>query len=98
MKNNWKMKKYFLFFGMILVLSLAAFYNFHINESTNTEDVYNNNKLNLKLGGYWDLTGSPILIDDSNPTMNWSYTSSHYDWCSGSGTWNDPYMSHNLKF
>lgn len=95
MKNNWKMKKYFLFFGMILVLSLATFYNFHINESTNTEDVYKNNRINLETAGYWDLT-TPILIDDSNPTMNWSYTSSHYDWCSGSGTWNDPYLIENV--
>ena len=96
MKNNWKMKKCFLFFSMILVLSLATFYNFHINESTNTEDVYKNNKINLETAGYWVLTGSPILIDDSVPAINWSTTASTYDWCSGSGTWNDPYLIENV--
>ena len=96
MKNNWKMKRCFLFFGMILVLSLATFYNFNISESTNTEDVYKNNKINLKTAGYWDLTGSPILIDDSDITKNWSYTASTYDWCSGNGTWNEPYLIENV--
>ena len=96
MKNNWKMKKCFLFFSMILVLSLATFYNFHINESTNTEDVYKNNKINLETAGHWVLTGSPILIDDSVPAINWSTTASTYDWCSGSGTWNDPYLIENV--
>lgn len=95
MKNNWKMKKYFLFFGMILVLSLATFYNFHITESTNTEDVYKKNKINLETAGYWVLT-TPILIDDSVPAINWSTTASTYDWCSGSGTWNDPYLIENV--
>ena len=96
MKNNWKMKKYFLFFGMILVLSLATFYNFHINENTSTEDVYKKNKINLETAGYWDLTGTPIEIDDSDITKNWSITASTEDWCSGSGTWNDPYLIENV--
>ncbi|MBY9015585.1 MAG: right-handed parallel beta-helix repeat-containing protein [Candidatus Lokiarchaeota archaeon] len=96
MKNNWKTKKCVLFFGMILVLSLATFYSFHINKSTNTEDAYNNNKINLKTAGYWDLTGTLILIDDSDITKNWSYTAATYDWCSGSGTWNDPYLIENV--
>ncbi len=96
MKNNWKMKKCFLFFGMILVLTLATFYNFHMNERTKTEDVYKNTKINLKTAGYWDLTGVLIDIDDSNPSKNWSHTASTYDWCSGSGTWNDPYVIENV--
>lgn len=40
----------------------------------------------------WNLTGSPISIDDSNPNANWSYTALNYDWCSGSGSWSDPYV------
>ena len=96
MKNNWKMKKFFLFFGMILVFTLAPFYNFHITERTSAEQVYKDTKINLKNAGYWDLTGSLIDIDDSNPTKNWSYTASTYDWCSGSGTWNDPYQIENV--
>ncbi|GAH40211.1 unnamed protein product, partial [marine sediment metagenome] len=63
-------------------------YNFH---TKNTIDF-----IDLKNAGYWDLTGSNILIDDLDPTKNWSYTASQYDWCSGSGTWNDPYIIENV--
>lgn len=95
MKNNWKMKKCYLLFGMILIFSLSTFYNFHINENTSTEDVYKKNIINLETAGYWVLT-TPILIDDSVPAINWSSTASTYDWCSGSGTWNDPYLIENV--
>jgi len=43
------------------------------------------NTLNLKNSGYWDLTGSPIFIDDSDPNYNWRKTAAESDWCSGSG-------------
>ena len=92
MKNNWKMKKCFIFFGIIVVLSLATIYSFPINEGANIEDPYKNNKITLKTAGYWDLTGSPIFIDDSNPSFNWSKTAEDNDWCSGNGTWNEPYL------
>jgi len=49
-----------------------------------------------KSAGYWNLTGSKILVDDSDPNYNWSYTASTYDWCSGSGTWGDPYVIENV--
>lgn len=96
MKNNWKKKKCFLFFGMILVLTLATSYNFHINERTSAEDIYQNTNINLKTAGYWDLTGSLILIDDSDIEKNWSHTASTNPWCSGSGTLNDPYTIENV--
>jgi len=48
-----------------------------------------------KTNGYWNLTGI-IHIDDTNPTKNWSYTAATYDWCNGSGTWNDPYILENI--
>jgi parallel beta-helix repeat protein len=43
----------------------------------------------------WILT-NPILIDDSDPSKNWSKTANDNDWCSGSGTWNDPYVLKNI--
>ena len=46
--------------------------------------------------GFWNLTGTPILIDDADPTKNWSYTASHFAWCSGSGTWETPYLIENV--
>ena len=38
----------------------------------------------------------PIHIDDNEPTKNWSITAATYDWCTGSGTWNHPYIIENI--
>ncbi len=51
---------------------------------------------NLKSSGFWNLTGTPISIDDDNHSKNWSITAATYDWCSGSGTLNDPYLIENV--
>ena len=37
-----------------------------------------------------------ILIDDTIPEYNWSKTAEDNDWCSGSGTWGDPYIIEDL--
>jgi parallel beta-helix repeat protein len=52
--------------------------------------------LQPKTAGYWNLTGSKILIDDSDPNFDWSNTSATYDWCSGNGTWGNPYVIENV--
>jgi len=55
--------------------------------------IFNELKLkNPKTSNSWDLSGSAILIDDANPDYSWSKISSENDWCTGSGTWNDPYI------
>ncbi len=54
------------------------------------------NKYELKSATYWDLTGSSIIIDDLDPTKNWSFTEANYDWCHGSGTWKEPYVIENV--
>ena len=46
--------------------------------------------------GYWDLTTTPIFIDDSDPNFNWSKTAVENDWCTGLGTWDDPYVIENV--
>jgi len=38
----------------------------------------------------------PILIDEEDPTRNWSYTAVTYDWCTGNGKLNDPYVIENI--
>jgi nitrous oxidase accessory protein NosD len=43
-------------------------------------------------------TSSPIIIDDTNPTRNWSFCVANYEWCSGSGNWSDPYVIKGLYF
>ena len=49
-----------------------------------------------KTSGYYNLTGSQIFIDDSNPNYNWSKTAAENDWCSGAGTIEDPYIVENV--
>ena len=82
-----------IFFG-ILFLVLINSNNFRHTLLPN-DNAYNN-EINLKNAGFWNLTGNPILIDDTNPSKNWSYSASHYDWCSGSGIWTDPYLIENI--
>jgi len=51
----------------------------------------NTPKITPKSAGYWDLTGSPILIDG-----NWSDTQLAYPWCTGGGNINNPYRIENV--
>ena len=46
----------------------------------------------INLITYIDLTGTPIFIDDANVNYNWQKTAKDNEWCSGSGTWIDPYI------
>ncbi|MFX1498052.1 MAG: ABC transporter substrate-binding protein [Promethearchaeota archaeon] len=38
-----------------------------------------------------------IYIDDSDPNYDWSKTALENDWCTGSGSWGDPYVISNLE-
>lgn len=88
----------------ILVIIVILFFSFlHLNNiviydnyNDNNKDLIVKEKLILKSSGYWNLTGSPISINDSIPNKNWAYTALNYDWCTGSGTWNDPYIIENI--
>lgn len=53
---------------------------------------------NIKSSFDWNLTGTPIYIDNTNPNSiyHWSYTAATYDWCSGLGTIDDPYIIENV--
>lgn len=44
----------------------------------------------------WDLTDTPIYIDDSYPNYDWSKTAAENNWCTGSGTWDNPYIIENI--
>jgi parallel beta-helix repeat protein len=39
---------------------------------------------------------TPIIIDDSDPNYNWSKTALENDWCSGLGTWANPYIVQDI--
>ena len=82
----------------VLLVGLSIF-SFNLSETIipNENDHDNNITNHLTSAGFWNLTGSPISIDDNDPSKNWSYTASHYDWCSGSGNWTDPYVIENVS-
>jgi len=91
-----KETRFIFLFGAILVLCISSVVCLsNVSLGTINSEV-NQAELRPKSAGYWNLTGSKILVDDSDPNYNWSYTASTYDWCSGSGTWGDPYVIENV--
>jgi len=54
------------------------------------------NPILIKTSDQWDLTGTPILIDDANPANDWDTINSTYDWCNGIGTLQEPYIIENV--
>ncbi|TFG29303.1 MAG: hypothetical protein EU532_03410 [Promethearchaeota archaeon] len=44
----------------------------------------------------WNLTGKPIFIDDWSRFYNWERVAFKNEWCSGSGTVDDPYIIENI--
>lgn len=82
---------------LILTLLVIIGSNILLNFSLNSNNSYSTDfKENVKTSLYWDLTGSPIYIDDTDPSFNWITTESTFPWCSGSGTWVDPYIIENV--
>ena len=80
-----------------MLIFLSSIFSFSTTDIKKNENFQLNIKENkLKASKFWDLTGSSIFIDDNDPSKNWSYTASHYDWCSGSGNWTDPYIIENV--
>ncbi|MHA2009495.1 MAG: NosD domain-containing protein [Promethearchaeota archaeon] len=53
--------------------------------------------MNIKSAGHRDPVGFPILIDDSDPNLNWNKTAVENSWCSGTGSWFDPYVIENIS-
>ena len=92
------------------IITISIFFLFFINLSSLNSISNRNNELitidtpancvecyDLK-NSYFNNTLSPIYIDDSLSgvgAQNWTWASNQ-PWCSGSGTWSDPYLLENL--
>jgi len=74
---------FFLFFSTVNIV------NIHLYSD-------NDNKKHIRVAASRNLAVTPIEIDDTDITKNWSYTALTYDWCYGSGTWNDPFIIENV--
>ena len=99
-----KQKKYLVFFLILFVTVLvSSVINANLKKSNYliekiSEEDFSINSSDLpKASDYlFNLTGSKIFIDDSDPEYNWAKTKNDYPWCSGSGTWSDPYVIENV--
>lgn len=89
-------KRSFFFIFSILLCSLFIISPLRLDIIDNTLLVKNIEDSVIKNSNYYNLTGSSIFIDDSDPNYNWSITEAENDWCSGSGTWNDPFIIENV--
>ena len=86
-----------LIITFLVLLFLISIFSYSPTATSKTEVFQTNIKEDtLKSSKFWNLTGSLILIDDSIWNKNWAYTAWHYDWCSGSGSWTDPYVIENV--
>ncbi len=83
----------------IILLSIGIVLGFFINLNPIYQDqsirkLETEKSSKLRDAGYWEI--GLIEIDDNDPSKNWSITAATYDWCSGSGTWSDPYVIENI--
>ena len=84
----------FLIFGAILALCISSVICLsNVSLGTINSEV-NQFEPRPKNAGYWVLT--KIFVDDSDPNYDWNHTASTYGWCSGNGTWGDPYIIENV--
>lgn len=96
MRDKCKIKIIIIILG--IVFSFLSIINYNIiddrgnNEGT-IEIRDETNLKNLKKSG--SDSESFIHIDGSIPD-NWSDTATDYDWCSGDGSWGNPYVIENL--
>ncbi|TXT62399.1 MAG: hypothetical protein BAJALOKI1v1_950002 [Promethearchaeota archaeon] len=68
------------------------------NDNTLPLIIINQEPQNPQKSNFWDLTGSPILINGTAEGVgahNWSWAISN-EWCSGNGTLADPYLLENI--
>jgi parallel beta-helix repeat protein len=54
-------------------------------------DLLNKRDLNLKDAGTWEI--SPLIIGGN---LGWEILASTYEWCSGNGSWQNPYRIENV--
>ncbi len=92
----------FVLFFLLLLGSVITIIDFG-NESTNEETKENielrintNTFQDIETPKFWNLTGNPIYINDWTCKYSWRKTSEENEWCSGSGTVEDPYVIENV--
>jgi len=85
-----------LVFVMIFAVITIYFNEFNTTELNDAKYLEKTDNSIIKSSVSWNLTGSPIIINELQPNYNWSKTAAENDWCSGSGSWSDPYIIENV--
>jgi len=83
-----------ILFGMFFILPILMQNNVNVNEISDENTLKTIDIVNPKNAGFWNK--NQIIIDDLDPSKNWSYTNLTYAWCNGGGTWNNPYIIENV--
>ncbi|MFX1477534.1 MAG: hypothetical protein ACFFCI_05340, partial [Promethearchaeota archaeon] len=88
MRNKNKLEIVIIVLGIVFVLSSVNHYNIGcVQENSNVQ--YEGNIKTPRSSGYWSVNF--IHVDG-----NWSETVTVYDWCSGDGSWRNPYTIENI--
>ncbi len=90
--HNQKLNKY-IYLAIFSVF--LAFTSTQIYELTDDKNVLLT-KDDISSSAIWNLI-DPIVIDDTDPSKNWSKTAMENPWCNGSGTWIDPYLISDVE-
>jgi len=85
-------KKTFIILCLLIFLFLN--YSFALITVNFKNKMVIQKELSLKSSGYWVL-GSIIIDNSGGGDYTWSEAAAE-DWCSGSGTWNDPFVIENV--
>jgi len=85
-----KMKHIFTFLMLFLIIFSISTQNNMRNSIETAQEDLKDKTTNLNQAGFWN---NFTFIHITN--LNWTVASSK-DWCSGSGTWGDPYLIENM--
>ncbi|MFX1410219.1 MAG: NosD domain-containing protein, partial [Promethearchaeota archaeon] len=88
-KNRKKSIKAIVLIGLCLFLSFTPIMQQLIAKGVKDEKIHNNS---IPHQSDMEYDGSVIHVDN-----NWTETVAEYDWCSGSGSWNDPFIIENIE-
>jgi len=96
MKSKNDVKTIFIFIAFVAILINFIGIKLSTNANHKSDDsLVDNERCNVKTSSYWIL--NPFVIDDSggggNGTWAWAVAQ---PWCSGSGTFSDPYVIENI--
>ena len=106
---KWKNEDKILLLASLLVLMVFSIPTFQANSPLERKDSQFDvmaSKFSFNISDYTNFHGPliaaggskmfRIFVDDNNPARNWTKTAAENDWCTGSGTWSDPYVIENL--